>query len=81
MVNCINRNLRNNGTVYFLFQTSRLNEVLKLFNSKKLIVKKLKFVYDVNKDNSNVVLIKAVKGAKEGVIVEKPIIIDRTFNK
>ena len=77
MVNCINRNLRNNGTVYFLFQTSRLNEVIKLFNSKKLIIKKMKFVYDVNKDFSNVVLIKAVKGAKEGLVVEKPIIIDR----
>ena len=77
MVNCINRNLRNNGTVYFLFQTSRLNEVIKLFNSKKLIIKKLQFVYDVNKDFSNVVLIKAVKGAKDGLVVEKPIIIDR----
>ena len=77
MVNCINRNLRNNGTVYFLFQTSRLNEVIKLFNSKKLIIKKMKFVYDVNKDFSNVVLIKAVKGAKDGLVVEKPIIIDR----
>ena len=77
MVNCINRNLRNNGTVYFLFQTSRLNEVVKLFNSKKLIIKKMKFVYDVNKDFYNVVLIKAVKGAKDGLVVEKPIIIDR----
>ena len=77
MISCINRNLRNNGTLYFLFQTSRLNEVIKELNKKKLIVKKLKFVYDVNKDNSNVVLIKAVKGAKEGLIVEKPIIIDR----
>lgn len=77
MVNCINRNLRNMGTVYFLFQTSRLNEVIKLFNSKKLIIKKLQFVYDVNKDISNVVLIKAVKGSKDGLVVEKPIIIDR----
>ncbi|MBQ8292818.1 MAG: methyltransferase [Bacilli bacterium] len=77
MANCINRNLRNNGTLYFLFQTSRLNEVIKVFNNKKLIIKKLKFVYDVNKEYSNVVLIKAVKGAKEGLIVEKPIIIDR----
>ncbi len=77
MVNCINRNLRNMGTVYFLFQTSRLNEVIKLFNNKKLIIKKMKFVYDVNKDFSNVVLIKAVKGAKEGLVVEKPVIIDR----
>lgn len=77
MANCINRNLRNNGTLYFLFQTSRLNEVIKVFNNKKIIIKKLKFVYDVNKDYSNVVLIKAVKGAKEGLVVEKPIIIAR----
>ena len=34
---------------------------------------------DVNKDFSNVVLIKAVKGAKDGMIVEKPIIIDRVL--
>lgn len=77
MVDCINKNLRVNGVLYFLFQTSRLNEVLKELNRKKLIVKKLKFVYDVNKDNSTVVLIKAVKGANEGLIVEKPIYIDR----
>ena len=77
MANCINRNLRNNGTLYFLFQTSRLNEVIKVFNQKKLVIKKLKFVYDINKEFSNVVLIKAVKGAKEGLVVEKPIIIER----
>ena len=77
MINCINRNLRNNGILYFLFLTSRLNEVLVMLNKKKLIVKNLQFVYDINKDFSNVVLIKAVKGAKEGLIVEKPIIIRR----
>lgn len=81
MASCINRNLRNMGTVYFLFQTSRLNEVIKLFNSKKLIIKQLQFVYDVNKDFSNVVLIKAVKGAKDGLVVKKPIIIDRIKNR
>ncbi len=77
MINTVNRNLRNGGTFYYLFQTSRLNEVIKVLNNKKLIVKKLKFVYDINKDNSTLVLIKAVKGANEGLIVEKPIIIDR----
>lgn len=78
MIDCFNRNLRTNGTLYFLHQTARLNEVLSLLNKKKIIVKKLKFVYDINKNFSNVVLIKAVKGAKEGLIVEKPIIITRT---
>lgn len=77
MIECFNRNLRTKGTLYFLYQTSRLNEVLSLLNKKKLVVKKMKFVYDINKNFSNVVLIKAIKGANEGLIVEKPIIITR----
>lgn len=77
MIECFNRNLRTKGILYFLHQTARLNEVLSLLNKKKLIVKKMKFVYDINKDFSNVVLIKAVKCANEGMIVEKPIIITR----
>lgn len=77
MIECINRNLKNNGTLYFLFQTSRLNEVLKLLTKKHIIVKEMKFVYDENKENSNVFLIRAVKNAKEGMVVTKPIIIKR----
>lgn len=77
MINTVNRNLKNNGIFYYLFQTSRLNEVLIELNKKKLVVKKLQFVYDDNKTSSQIVLIKAVKGAKEGLIVEKPIIIKR----
>lgn len=77
MIECINCNLKNNGTLYFLFQTSRLNEVLKLLTKKHIIVKEMKFVYDENKENSNVFLIRAVKNAKEGMIVTKPIIIKR----
>ena len=42
-----------------------------------MTVKKLKFVHDANKEYSNVVLIKAVKGAKSGIVVEKPLIISR----
>lgn len=77
MIQCVNRNLRNNGTLYFLFQTTRLNEVLKVLNEKKLVVKKMQFDYDENKENSTVVMLKAVKGAKEGVLVQKPRYITR----
>lgn len=77
MIQCVNRNLRNNGTLYFLFQITRLNEVLKVLNEKKLVVKKMQFVYDENKENSTVVMLKAVKGAKEGVLVQKPRYITR----
>ena len=77
MIECINRNLKNNGTLFFLFQTSRLNEVISLLNKKHIIVKELKFVYDVNKEYSNVFMIRAVKNAKNGLVVTKPIIITR----
>lgn len=77
MMECINRNLKNNGTLYFLFQTLRLNEVLQLLTRKHLIVKEMKFVYDENKENSNVFVLRAVKNAKEGMVVTKPIIIKR----
>lgn len=77
MIETINRNLKNNGTLYFLFQTSRMNEVLSELKYKKIIVKEMQFVYDENKEYSNVFMIKAVKHAKEGMNVLKPIIIKR----
>lgn len=73
----LRRNLKNHGTLYLLYLTSRLEEVMFELKKNKFKVKVLKFVYDKNKKNSNVVLIKAVKGGKVGMIVEKPIIIER----
>lgn len=77
LIKTIRRNLKNHGTLFLLFQTSRLTEVIAELKKNRMTVKKLKFVYDVNKELSNVVLIKAVKGAKEGIVVEKPLIITR----
>lgn len=77
LIKAIRRNLKNHGTLFMLFQTSRLTTVIEELKKNKMIVKKLKFVYDENKELSNVVLIKAVKGAKPGIVVEKPLIISR----
>ena len=77
LIKAIRRNLKNHGTLFLLFQTSRLTEVIEELKKNKMIVKKLKFVYDENKDLSNVVLIKAVKGGRQGIVVEKPLIITR----
>ncbi len=77
LIKAIRRNLKNHGTLFLLFQTSRLTEVIEELKKNKMTVKKLKFVHDVNKEYSNVVLIKAVKGAKSGIVVEKPLIISR----
>ncbi len=77
LIASIRRCLKNHGTLFLLFQTSRLIDVIEELKKNKMIVKKLKFVHDINKEYSNVVLIKAVKGAKSGIVVEKPLIIDR----
>ena len=77
LISSIRRCLKNHGTLFLLFQTSRLIDVIEELKKNKMIVKKLKFVHDVNKEYSNVVLIKAVKGAKSGIVVEKPLMIDR----
>jgi tRNA1(Val) A37 N6-methylase TrmN6 len=77
LITSIKRNLKDNGTLYFLFMTPRLDEVLAELNKNNIIPKVLKFVYDTKKKTSNVFLVKAVKNAKKGLVVEKPIIIER----
>lgn len=77
LITSIKRNLKDNGTLYFLYMTPRLDEVLAELNKNNIIPKVLKFVYDHNKKTSNIFLVKAVKNAKKGLVVEKPIIIDR----
>lgn len=77
LTKAIRRNLKNHGTLFLLFQTSRLTEVIDELKKNRMTVKKLKFVFDENKEFSNVVLIKAVKGGKTGIVVEKPLVISR----
>ena len=77
LINTIDKNIKTGGTLFFLFQTSRLNEVLLELNKHKFNIKTMKFVYDKNKEYSNVFLIKAIKGGLPGMVVEKPIIIER----
>ncbi len=77
LIASIKRNLKDNGTLFFLYMTPRLDEVLAELNKNNLIPKVIKFVYDHNKKTSNVFLVKAVKNAKKGLVVEKPIIIER----
>ena len=77
LVKSISRNLKDNGTVFFLYLSSRLDEVILEFKKNNLTIKEMKFVYDVNKEYSNVFLVRAVKNSDMGLVVEKPIIIKR----
>ena len=75
LVLSIRRNLKNYGTLFLLFQTSRMQEVINELTKNKFRIKEIKLCYDENKELSNVFLVKAVKGGSYGCIVKKPIII------
>lgn len=77
LVKSIARNLKDNGTLFFLYLSSRLDEVVLEFKKNNLVIKELKFVYDTNKEYSNVFLVRAVKNGIQGLAVEKPVIIKR----
>lgn len=77
LLNTVNKNLKLNGTLFMLFQTPRLSEVITLLNKYHLEIKILQFVYDNNKEFSNVFMIKAIKCGKPGLNVIKPKIIKR----
>ena len=77
LVKSIARNLKDNGTVFFLYLTSRLDEVVLEFKKNNLAIKEMKFVYDENKEYSNVFMIRAVKNSDLGLVVDKPVIIKR----
>jgi tRNA1(Val) A37 N6-methylase TrmN6 len=75
LIKMLSRNLKDHGKLFLLYQSSRLQELMNCLSLYKFRVKEMKFVYHINKDNSNVVLIKATKSGSLGLEVKKPIII------
>ena len=67
--------LNSNGSFYMVYRCDRLQELMQILSKYKLQVKRIRFVYSKVSEQSNLVLIKAVKGAKEFVKIEKPLII------
>lgn len=63
--------LRFGGKFVFVHDTSRLTEIISTLKKYHLEPKKIEFCFPKNKQESNVVLIEAVKGGKEGCKVTK----------
>ncbi len=67
--------LKDKGSFYIVYRTDRLSELIETMRKYKLEVKKMRFVYSNIEKQSNLVLIKAVKGAGTFLKIEKPLII------
>ncbi|WP_156298962.1 tRNA1(Val) (adenine(37)-N6)-methyltransferase [Streptobacillus canis] len=70
--------LKNNASLFLIFRTERLAEIIGYLNGTCLVIKKVKPVYTkVNDDASLICMVEIVKGAKSGFVLEKPIYIYR----
>ena len=67
--------LKDNGSFYIVYRTDRLTELFENLKKYKLEVKKMRFLYSNINKQSNLVLIKAVKGAGVFLKVDEPLII------
>ncbi len=67
--------LKSKGALYIVYRADRLQELANELKQAKLEIKRMRFVYSNINTQSNLVLIKAVRGAGEFLKVEKPLII------
>lgn len=63
------------GQFYIVYRPERLVELIALLRKYKIEPKKMRFVYSKLEKEPKLVLIKAIKGAKPFLKVEKPLII------
>lgn len=75
LIPALRRNLKNNGTLFFLYQSSRMQEVIMELTNNKFRIKEIKLCYDEKKDFSNVFMVRCVKGGSFGLVAKKPVII------
>ena len=67
--------LKNNGSLYLVYTSERVNEVLNKVTANNLIPKRIKFVYDNLDTNSSIFLLECTKNGKEGMEIETPMIL------
>ena len=68
-----NRFLKQDGRLYMVHRPERLDEIIFLSNNYHVGVKEIQLVCTNKSDKPNLVLIKCVKNAKNGVIINKVI--------
>jgi tRNA1(Val) A37 N6-methylase TrmN6 len=68
--------LKFGGKFYMVHKSTRIAEIITTLKQYKLEPKVLQFVQPKKETNSNVVLIEAVKEAKQGIIIKPSLIIN-----
>ena len=67
--------LNSNCSIYMVHRPDRIVDIIEAFKKYKLEPKIIRFVYPKINKEPNLVLIKATKGAKEFLKIEKPLVV------
>ena len=67
--------LNSNCSIYMVHRPDRIVDIIEALRKYKLEPKKMRFVYPKIGKEPNLVLVKATKGAKEFLKMEKPLIV------
>ena len=67
--------LKSKGEIYMVHKPERLVDIIYLMRENKLEVKELKFIYSSEGNESNLVLIKAIKGGNKFLKILEPLFI------
>lgn len=67
--------LNDTGSLYIVYRTDRLTELIEIMRKYKLEAKKIRFVHSKINEQSNLVLIKAKKNAGTFLKIEPPLVV------
>lgn len=67
--------LKNNGAIYMVHRPERLIDIIESLRKYKLEPKNIKFIYPKRDRAPNLILIKAIKNAKEFLKIESPLFV------
>jgi tRNA1(Val) A37 N6-methylase TrmN6 len=71
----VNYSLKDGGCFYLVHLPERLEEILNICEKYKIRAKKVQFIYTKKESSANIVLIKFIKGAKNSLVVNSPLLI------
>ena len=73
-----NKLLKNNGKFYMVHRPDRLADIFAAFAQRKLMIKRVQFVYGKAEREANMVLVEAIKSGKPGGVRIMPPIVAYT---
>lgn len=75
LIDASKRILKNNGSLYLVFDSKRIIELLEKLNNNNFAIKKIKFIHETVNKESDIVLVEATKNGKYMAKILPPFIL------